>query len=335
MDTVSTLSTYLQIEALADPQRLTILQHLMASPATLTQLAHQLNHSPAWVRHHLKRLEEVGLVEFLETRKRGRQIERYYRAVAGAFLIQQMVLPKTSKPVMIFSGSDDFAWKLLADSLSTTYHILTLPVGSLNGLINLRQGFCQICGSHLYDETSDEYNLPALRQLFPDRSLTVITLAHRLQGLILNRGNPKGIHHLTDLLRPEVRLINRNQGSGTRIRLEKAFHQAGIDPHQVQGFDQEVNTHTQAAQWVATGKADVAIGLQSAAAHYQLDFIPLFEERYDLILDERYLADLSMLTDFLVTQTFRKQIAQLPGYSSRRSGDYLQLSRRQRYLLSK
>lgn len=109
MNDIRLLHTYPPIKALADPQRLAILQFLIAKPATLTQLAAQLHHSPAWVRHHLKRLEAVGLVEFIKTRKQGRQTERYYRAVAGAFLIQQMVLPRCEKPFLVFSGSDDLA----------------------------------------------------------------------------------------------------------------------------------------------------------------------------------------------------------------------------------
>lgn len=326
MDNAQILRSYPQIEALADPHRYAILQHLMAAPATLTQLAHQLNHSPAWVRHHLKRLEAVGLVKFAAARKRGRQTERYYRAVAAAFMIQQMVLPKTSKPLLIFSGSDDFAWQLLTAQLSEAYHFLTLPVGSLNGLINLRQGFCQICGSHIRDDASGEYNLPTLQHLFPDRSLTVITLSYRTQGLIVARGNPKGIHTLDDLVRPDIRLINRNRGSGTRIWLEKALHRAGIDPHLIQGFDREVNTHEEAAHWVSVNKADVTLGLQSAAHRYQLDFIPLFEERFDLIVEQPLLQSITQLTETIADQKFHQRISQLPGYDASHTGEWITLS---------
>ncbi len=325
MNTVQVLHSYLQIEALAEPNRLAILQRLMANPATLTQLADQLHHSPAWVRHHLKRLEAVGLVEFWERRKRGRQIERYYRSAAGAFLLQQMIPPKTSKPLLIFSGSDDFAWKVLAEQLSENYHILTLPVGSLNGLINLRLGFSHVCGSHLFDEASGEYNVPTLRHLFPDRPLSVVTLTHRIQGLILPSGNPKGIRGLEDLARVDVCLVNRNRGSGTRIWLERALYQAGIDPHQIRGFDQEVNTHEEAALWVYVGKADLALGLQSAASRYQLEFIPLFEERYDLILAEEGKDKMKPLFDLLSDRSFRQKVSKLPGYSLRQSGDQINL----------
>ncbi len=323
MDVILNLQAYAQIEALADPQRLAILQILMGSPATLTQLAQQLGHSPAWVRHHLKRLEAVGLVEYVESRKRGRQIEHYYRAVAEAFVLQQMILPKTSKPLLIFSGSDDFAWQLLANQLSDTYHLLTLPVGSLNGLINLRQGLCQICGSHLLDEVSGEYNLPIVNQLFPDRRLCLLTLSNRTQGLMVAQGNPKGIQSLEHLARPDIRFVNRNRGSGTRIWLEKALHRAAIDPQQIQGFDQEVNTHDQAALWVAGGRADVALGLESAARRYHLHFIPLFEERYDLIVDEENLEDIQRLADTLADQAFRKKVSQLPGYNATPCGQLI------------
>jgi putative molybdopterin biosynthesis protein len=317
---ICSLHTYPQIEALADPQRLAILQHLMAKPATLTQLAAQLDHSPAWVRHHLKRLEAVGLVEFIETRKKGRQTERYYRAVAGAFLIQQMVLPRCEKPLLVFSGSDDLAWEILARHLESHFHILTLPVGSLNGLVNLRQGFCQVAGCHILDDQSGEYNLPTIRHLFPDRAATVITLAHRNQGMIVSPGNPKAIYSLSDLARPDVHLINRNRGSGTRLWFDWQLRQLGLVPAQIQGYGREAFTHRQCALAVKNHQADVALGVEAAARQEGLDFIPLFQERYDLTFFSEFEPDYLPLLDTLTSIRFRQALRALPGYDSSESG---------------
>ena len=322
MNDICLLHAYPPIEALADPQRLAILQLLMAKPATLTQLAAQLDHSPAWVRHHLNRLEAVGLVEFIETRKKGRQTERYYRAVAGAFLIQQMVLPRCEKPLFVFSGSDDLAWQILARQLQSSFHILTLPVGSLNGLVNLRQGFCQVAGCHILDNRSGEYNLPTIRHLFPDRAATVITLAHRLQGIMVQPGNPKAIHSLADLARGDVRLINRNRGSGTRLWFDWQLRQLGIAPEQIQGYVWEAFTHRQCALAVKNQKADVALGVEAAAREESLDFIPLFQERYDLTFFSEFESDYLPLLDHLTSATFRQTLRALPGYDSSESGRF-------------
>lgn len=322
MNDIRLLKAYPPIEALADPQRLAILQLLMAKPATLSQLASQLDHSPAWVRHHLKRLEAVGLVEFIETRKKGRQTERYYRAVADAFLIQQMVLPRCEKPLFVFSGSDDLAWQILARQLQSSFHILTLPVGSLNGLVNLRQGFCQVAGCHILDDRSGEYNLPTIRHLFPDRAATVITLAHRLQGMMVRPGNPKAIHSLADLARGDIRLFNRNRGSGTRLWFDWQIRQLGITPQQIQGYVREAFTHRQCALAVTNQQADVALGVEAAARQEGLDFIPLFQERYDLAFFSEFEPDYLPLLDHLTSATFRQALRALPGYDSNESGKY-------------
>ncbi len=320
MNTIRFLDAYPQIEALADAQRLAILQRLMAKPATLTQLAVQLGHSPAWVRHHLKHLEAVGLVEFIATRKKGRQTERYYRAVASGLLIQQMVLPHSEKPLLIFSGSDDFAWEMLATQLESSFHILTLPVGSLNGLVNLRQGFCQVAGCHIRDNHSGEYNLPTIRHLFPDRAATVITLAHRTQGMIVLPGNPKAIRSLADLSRPDVRLINRNRGSGTRLWLDYQLRQLGLVPTQIQGYEWEATTHRQCALAVKNQQADVALGVEAAARQAGLDFVPLFQERYDLTFFSEFEPDYLPLLEYLNSARFRQALQALPGYNSDESG---------------
>jgi len=325
MRNVEPIRTYAQIKLLADSRRMAILQMLMASPATLTQLARSLRQSPAWIRHHIKLLESADLVEIAEIRRTGTVTEKYYRARAGALLIQELVLPKSKKPAVIFSGSHDLALEVAAASLSKYVNLLSLPVGSLDGLVNLRQGLCHLSGAHLLDENG-EYNTPYIRRFFPDREMEVITLANRMQGLMFQVGNPKKIQRISDLVSSNIRFVNRNPGSGTRLWLDNELKKLGIPPEAVHGYDRVVRTHSEAAALIASGKADAALGLQAAARQHGLDFLPLFEERYDLILPREQEKVLAPLLDYLQTAKFHRATESLTGYSTVHSGEQIPLN---------
>lgn len=322
MHSVLRLQSLKQIKFLADTRRMKILQLLMESPATLTNLSKKLGQSPAWVRHHLKALESADLVELAEVRTTGTVTEKFYRARAGAFLLQELVLPKSKKPAVIFSGSHDLALDVAGSALSKYVTLINLPVGSLDGLVNLRQGLCHISGAHLLDETG-EYNTPYVRRFFPDRDMQVITLAYRTQGLMFRAGNPKTIKGITDLANANIRFVNRNPGSGTRLWLDGELKKAGIAPASVRGYDQAVNTHSEAAALIANGKADTALGLQAAASQHGLDFLPLFEERYDLVLPRQQEKALAPLLDHLQSAEFHGTTESLTGYSATHSGEQI------------
>lgn len=322
MALIQNLRAFGQIKLLADPRRMAILRLLMAKPATLTRLGRTLKRSPAWVRHHLKSLELAGLVEMTEVRTTGTVTEKFYRAKAGALLLQEMVLPKGKKPAVIFSGSHDLALEAAAQGLSRHLTLLSLPVGSLDGLVLLRQGLCQVSGAHLLDRTG-EYNTPYVRHFFPDRAVEVITLAHRTQGLMMAAGNPKQIKALPDLARPGIRFINRNPGSGTRLWLDGKLSQLGILPQQIGGYERTAATHTEAALAIQAGSADAALGLQAAAGQHGLDFFPLFEERFDLVLPREQERALAPFLDHIQTAAFRKAAEALTGYSTRHTGEHI------------
>jgi len=321
---VESINSFESIKFLADSRRLDILRLLMASPATLTHLARTMKQSPAWIRHHILALESANLVEVSEIRKTGKVTEKFYRAKADALLLQEIILPKTKRPVVIFSGSHDLALEGMADNLSKHVTLLGLPVGSLDGLVNLRQGLCQISGSHLLDETG-EYNTPFVRHLFPDRDVEVVTLAYRTQGLMLASGTPKGIKKISDIAKPNVRFVNRNAGSGTRLWFDAELKRLKIPTEKINGYDKVVKTHTEAAILISTNKADAALGLQAAAHQHALDFIPLFEERYDLVLPRENEKTLMPVLDYLQTSTFRNELNALTGYNSAHSGEQILL----------
>jgi len=322
MKKVESVSSFDKIKLLADSRRMDILRLLMASPATLTHLARTLRQSPAWIRHHILTLESADLVEVSEVRKTGKVTEKYYRAKADALLLQEIILPKTKKPAVIFSGSHDLALEGIAEQIEKHVTLLSLPVGSLDGLVNLRQGLCQISGSHLLDE-SGEYNTPFIRHLFPDRDVEIVTLAYRTQGLMLASGNPKGIKKIADVAKSNVRFVNRNAGSGTRLWFDNELKRLEIPTEKINGYDKVVMTHSDAASLIETDKADVSLGLQAAAHQHGLDFIPLFEERYDLVLPRENEEILMPILDYLQTSTFRNALNALTGYNASHSGEQI------------
>ncbi len=322
MDKVELLSAYEQIKLLADARRLAILRRLMSAPASLTGLGQALGQHPARVRHHLKKLEEAGLVELAEVRLTAGATEKFYRARAGALLLQQMVLPAPSgRPAVILSGSHDLAIELLREELAGRLSLTVLPVGSLDGLVALRQGWCHLSGAHLYDAASGEYNTSFVRHLFPDREIELVTLAHRQQGLMLAPGNPKEVRSLADLARPDVAFVNRQRGSGTRLWLDSELARLGIPADRIRGYAREVHTHTACAEAVQRGDADAALGLQAAARRHGLDFIPFFVERYDLILPGEQMQALHPVLDTLNTGTFRREVGTLAGYDTAHTGE--------------
>jgi putative molybdopterin biosynthesis protein len=325
MERVEKLQALQKIKILADPRRLEILRLLMAGPATLSQLGEALGRSAAWVRHHIQKLETAELIELAETRTTGKITEKYFRAKAGAYVFQEMVLPKSKKPVLIFSGSHDLAVEQAARHLERYAHLLTLPVGSLDGLVNLRQGLCQISGAHLLG-ADGEYNTGYVNHLFPDREIDLVTFAHRTQGLMVSPGNPLRISALSDLPRQGLRFVNRNSGSGTRLWLDAELKRLGIPAEQIVGYGEVAFTHNATARAVAEGRADAALGLQAAAQKFGLDFIPLFDERYDLVFPREFGEQLEILLNHIQSSGFRQQLSQFGGYQSTSSGAQVALS---------
>ena len=325
------IQNYDQLKILADARRLTILQHLMVKPATLSQLGKLLDEHPAKIRHHLKQLEGAGLIELVDTHVVRGFVEKYYSARARAFTLQEIILPASTKPTTFVAiGSHDLALELLAERLTefgqdTDAEILTIPVGSLEGLMALRQGTAQLAGCHLLDIESGEYNLPYVRHFFPDRSISLLTLAHREQGLMLAPSNPFGIRDISDLTRADIRFVNRNKGSGTRLWFDLQLDQLGMPSKSINGYEHEVRTHTLVAQTILRDLADVGLGLRASAQQHDLEFIPLFQERYDLVIPQEQLENRYMLPILEKIQSggFRQHVQHLAGYDTAHTGEVI------------
>lgn len=332
MDRVGTIAEQAQLSALADDHRRAILRRLICGPSTLSRLGRDFDRHPAWIRHHLKRLEAVGLVEPAGERTTRNYTEKFYRASAGAYTVNMLIGPDTGAAHLVMVlGSDDFALELLASEASAAGAAQVIPaaIGSLDGLIALRQGLADVAGCHLFDTDTADFNIPYLKHLFPDRAMAATTLAHREQGLMVAPGNPLGLHRIEDLLRPGIRLANRNEGSGTRVWLDRRLRDLGADTADIVGYDEPLGTHTDVALAVASGKSDVGLGIQAAAERFELTFVPLFLERYDLVVDASRIddPDLAPLLDRLCSKGFRAEVRAMRGYDSGHTGEGVRVSR--------
>jgi putative molybdopterin biosynthesis protein len=218
----------------------------------------------------------------------------------------------------IFSiGSHDITLDVIAQFLAKDgRRLVSANVGSLGGLMALRRGEAHFAGSHLLDPESGEYNLSYIAQYLPDVQVRVVALVGREQGLIVQQGNPKAIHRLEDLINPEIQFVNRQRGAGTRILLDYHLSKNGFEGCQISGYHQEEFTHLAVAAAVASGRADCGLGIAAAAQALDLDFVPLFNERYDLIIPQVYFehALLAPLWNLFTNHEFKKMVSSLPGY---------------------
>jgi putative molybdopterin biosynthesis protein len=222
-------------------------------------------------------------------------------------------------------GSHDLVLDLAASALRADDPRVTLAssnVGSLGGLVALRDGLCHIAGSHLLDPATGEYTLPYLDRILAGQDVSVVRLVHRDQGLMVAAGNPLGLKGIDDLTRPGVRYVNRQRGAGTRVLLDHELRMRGISPDAIDGYPREEPTHLAVAAAVAAGRADAGLGITAAARAFRLDFLPVTREPYDLVVGARD-ADsprLAPLWALLESDRFRAAVRDLGGYGTEEMG---------------
>lgn len=214
-------------------------------------------------------------------------------------------------------GSHDLTLDLVSQFLAGyNRRLASANVGSQGGLVALRRGEAHLAGSHLLNPDTGEYNLSYIRQYMPGIPVKVVALVGREQGLLIKRGNPTGIKGLEDLTRIDVRFVNRQRGAGTRVLLDYHLKLMTMDPERIVGYTQEEYTHLGVAAAIASGRADCGLGIAAAAQALDLEFIPLFQERYDLVIPKQF-AELDLLAplfELLNDRRFREAVAQLKGY---------------------
>jgi putative molybdopterin biosynthesis protein len=224
-------------------------------------------------------------------------------------------------------GSHDLTLDLMAQFLAEkNRRLASANVGSQGGLVALRRGEAHLAGSHLLDPQTGEFNISYIRQYMPNIKVKVVALVGREQGLIVKKGNPKEIKSLGDLStrsqesdalsssKRSVQFVNRQKGSGTRTLLDYHLNQLKIPHEYIAGYHQDEYTHLGVATAVASGRADCGLGIAAAAQALDLDFIPLFQERYDLVIPKQFIDFLTPLFDLLTDSRFQEAVSQLKGY---------------------
>ncbi len=206
-------------------------------------------------------------------------------------LIDKWILENTAREENIFiAGSDDIFLRRIIDvynskNNSTIYYA---PIGSLNGLKVLKKGAATMSCVHILDVEKKEYNLSYLDRYLSRDDYMVIQMFFREQGIYLQKNNPKGINSIEDLAAKGVTFINRNRGSGTRLLFDFLLREKGIDPASIKGYSNEVESHLQAGLNVVKGNADSSFGVIHLAYMLDLAFIPLFRERFDMVIPKEH-----------------------------------------------
>ena len=254
-------------------------------------------------------------------------LERYLQGAGAATCLprEEEDEPSSHGEELRFVGSHEPAVELLLEFVrhgGTAMKVSAHYGGSMEGLLALYKRRANLAGVHLWDEQTDEYNLPFVHYVLPGEQVAVVNLVRRVQGWIVPPGNPWGIRNWQDLGREGLRLINRQKGSGTRLRLDAFLRQAGLDAREIRGYNLEEQTHFGVAYQVAKGAADAGIGIRAMAEQFGLGFVPLFEERYDLVcLPELVRTRLwEQVLAVLQDPVFRGMLSRQAGYSTEDTG---------------
>ncbi len=225
----------------------------------------------------------------------------------------------------VISGQD-----LMLDVLSSQVEhdqgIRTLRsyTSSYSSLINLYQGTIQVATAHLWDGDSNTYNIPFVRRLLPGIPALIVHLTTRMQGLYVAKGNPKNIHSWDDFSRPDINMINREKGAGSRVLLDEHLRLLGINSQTIRGYQRESQSHFAVASIVSQGGADVAVGQEKVAIQMKnIDFIPLQKERYELVIKKSDLASpvIQAILTILRSDQYRMEFEGIAGYDISEMGD--------------
>lgn len=202
-------------------------------------------------------------------------------------------------------------------------HVLRSYTGSYNGLLGLYHGKVQIATSHLWDGDTGEYNIPYVRRMLPGIPSIIIHIVCRMQGFYVPKGNPKGIKGWEDLKRPDITIVNREKGSGTRILLDEQLRRIGVLGYTINGYNRECLSHLAVASTVARGGADLALGNEKNGQQVQgIDFIPLQKERYELVMKKEDInkPPFKAIIDILRSEEFKMELLGIGGYDVSETG---------------
>ena len=223
-------------------------------------------------------------------------------------------------------GSHDLTIDLLGSLIQETsagrFAISSTNVGSMGGLLAVDKRIAHFAGCHLLDPETGDYNRSYVSRFVKNTPVTIVTVAHRWQGLMVPKGNPKDIKSIGDLARRDISFVNRQAGSGTRVLLDYELSRCNVDAAAITGYRAEEYTHMNVAMAVASGRADTGLGILAAARALDLDFVPVTRERYDFVLPSALLSGegVRALLDLLSSARFREQVLAMGGYEVEETG---------------
>lgn len=226
-----------------------------------------------------------------------------------------------TKPSLVAVGCDPSISIVAAHMHGRGVDLSWHEMGSAAALRELAAGKAHVAGCHLLDPESGEFNLPAVASYLPFPA-TVVTFAVWEQGLVIAPGNPKGIRGIEDLARPGIAIVNREPGSGSRVLLDEALKRAGVSVALIAGYDRAAVSHLSVAEAVGMGLVDTGVAVKAAAIALGLDFVPLSQERYDLVFPDHFLNDeaVAQLLMSLRSASLHRQVESLGGYDVSRMG---------------
>src|SRR5256885_1318937 len=271
-----------------------------------------------WVAHPLSREDPLALTTsadaLLVRSSRGDQTVRL-RALRPPEALQANVLVAGCDPgLSVLAGHVEDRWP--------GQRLRWIAVGSDAALKMLGRGHVHLAGAHLFDEETGEYNLPFVRRAFGGRPMMVVTFAHLEEGFAIARGNPLRIRKPEDIAGADIPLVNREPGAGARRLLDRVLRKARVPASAVEGYENLLSGHLQAAPAAAMGPADGAGGARSPASAPGPDFIPLSKKRFDLVFPKEWSADAraGWIVETLEGRAFRRELASLGGYDTHQSG---------------
>ena len=257
----------------------------------------------------------------------------WYYPASDAIVTAQTARSGMAK-VQVFHAERDFQNRILVAGCDPGISVLARHVqaagfelvlahrNSSQALELLKEGSVHVAGTHLRDEASGESNLPAIGRLFSRNAVAVISFAVWEEGIVTARGNPKAIRGIEDFARPDIIMVNREAGAGSRNLLDAQLKRLKIGARRVRGYERVAPGHLPAAWRVQTGDADCCIATRGAARLFGLGFIPLVSERYDLVIRRQHLdlPGIQALLDVLSRSNFRRELDSLGGYDTRAAG---------------
>lgn len=234
------------------------------------------------------------------------------------------------KNTLVVIGSHDPLLDELADMLhrdNVSTYMSSSHVGSMGGIMAVRRGEAHVAGCHLLDTATGTYNLSFMKKYFPKGDVKLVRCVGRQQGLMIRKGNPLGLENFADIAGKGIRYVNRQKGSGTRILTDFLCKINGVDTNAVYGYEREEMTHTSVAAQIAADSADAGMGIYSAAKLYDLDFLPVCIEEYDLIIPERAwdMPIVQQMIAVLKSEAFREKLLSMGGYTVEAPGEIIEV----------